>query len=430
MDSLAVTDHGNMHAAWSFYEEAKAQKIRPILGFEAYLAFGPRQAREKPPWAPAAYSHLVLLARNRAGYKNLVRLTSIGFTEGFYRRPADRQGRARRALPRASSAWRRASRARWRCTSGRASTTRRRRAPSGSRARSARTGSGSRSSSTASPRSGWSPKGCSGWARSWASAWSPPTTRTISGGRTPRRTTCCSPSAPAATSTTPSASASPGRNRTSSPRRRCGRSSRTSPEALANTAAGRRPLRVRLREEVLPARLPPPRRIRQRRSAARAPRARGRGAPLRRAAAAPRSQERLDYELGVINKAGYAGYFLIVAGLHRGGARPRHPGGPGPRLGGRLDRRVRARHHRRLPAQVRPAVRALPESRARVDARHRRRLLLRAPRRGDRVRAREVRARQRRPDRHLRDDEVARRGQGRRPACSASRPARPTRSRS
>ncbi|HYF40233.1 MAG TPA: DNA polymerase III subunit alpha, partial [Gemmatimonadales bacterium] len=87
MDSLAVTDHGNMHAAWAFYEEAKTQRIRPILGFEAYLAFGPRTLREKPQWAPAAYSHLVLLARNREGYRNLVRLTSIGFTEGFYRRP-------------------------------------------------------------------------------------------------------------------------------------------------------------------------------------------------------------------------------------------------------------------------------------------------------------------------------------------------------
>src|SRR5919107_4520816 len=87
MDSLAVTDHGNMHAAWEFYEEAKKQKIRPILGFEAYLAFGPRTAREKPGWAPAPYSHLVLLARNRTGYRNLVRLTSIGFVEGFYRRP-------------------------------------------------------------------------------------------------------------------------------------------------------------------------------------------------------------------------------------------------------------------------------------------------------------------------------------------------------
>jgi DNA polymerase-3 subunit alpha len=87
MDSLAVTDHGNMHAAWSFYEQARAHKVRPILGFEAYLAFGPRTAREKPAWAPAHYSHLVLLARNRTGYKNLVKLTSIGFTEGFYRRP-------------------------------------------------------------------------------------------------------------------------------------------------------------------------------------------------------------------------------------------------------------------------------------------------------------------------------------------------------
>jgi DNA polymerase-3 subunit alpha len=87
MDSLAVTDHGNMHGAWEFYERAKAQQLRPILGFEAYLAFDSRHSREKPPSAPAPYSHLVLLARNRTGYKNLVRLTSIGFIEGFYRRP-------------------------------------------------------------------------------------------------------------------------------------------------------------------------------------------------------------------------------------------------------------------------------------------------------------------------------------------------------
>ena len=87
MDSLAVTDHGNLHAAWSFYEEANREKIRPILGFEAYLAFGSRRLQAKPPGAPAAYSHLVLLAKNRIGYRNLVRLSSIGFLEGFYRRP-------------------------------------------------------------------------------------------------------------------------------------------------------------------------------------------------------------------------------------------------------------------------------------------------------------------------------------------------------
>jgi len=90
MDSLALTDHGNLHGAWSFYAEAKARKIRPILGFEAYVAFGSRHAREKPPAdAPggAPYSHLVLLARNRVGYQNLIRLSSIGFLEGYYRRP-------------------------------------------------------------------------------------------------------------------------------------------------------------------------------------------------------------------------------------------------------------------------------------------------------------------------------------------------------
>jgi len=90
MDSLAITDHGNLHGAWSFYAEAKARKIRPILGFEAYLAFGSRHAREKPSAdAPggAPYSHLVLLARNRIGYQNLIKLSSIGFLEGYYRRP-------------------------------------------------------------------------------------------------------------------------------------------------------------------------------------------------------------------------------------------------------------------------------------------------------------------------------------------------------
>src|SRR5881409_1118295 len=87
MDSLAITDHGNLHGAWQFYSEAKARGVRPILGFEAYLAFGSRHKREKPVDVPAGYSHLVLLAKNRVGYHNLVKLSLIGFLEGFYRRP-------------------------------------------------------------------------------------------------------------------------------------------------------------------------------------------------------------------------------------------------------------------------------------------------------------------------------------------------------
>jgi DNA polymerase-3 subunit alpha len=87
MDSIALTDHGNLFGAWAFHQEARAAGVRPIVGMEAYVAFGPRQAREKPPDAPGAYAHLVLLACDRTGYRNLVHLTSIGFLEGYYRRP-------------------------------------------------------------------------------------------------------------------------------------------------------------------------------------------------------------------------------------------------------------------------------------------------------------------------------------------------------
>ncbi len=87
MDSIALTDHGNLHGAWQFYTEARARKLRPALGCEAYLAFGDRRRRERAPDAPAAYSHLVLLAKNRTGYRHLVKLSSIGYLEGYYRRP-------------------------------------------------------------------------------------------------------------------------------------------------------------------------------------------------------------------------------------------------------------------------------------------------------------------------------------------------------
>ena len=87
MDSLAVTDHGNLFGAWHFHSQAKAGGIRPILGFEAYVAFGSRRLREKPADAPKHYAHLILLARNHEGYRNLIRLTSIGYVEGYYRKP-------------------------------------------------------------------------------------------------------------------------------------------------------------------------------------------------------------------------------------------------------------------------------------------------------------------------------------------------------
>ncbi len=87
MPALALTDHGNLFGAWEFQEKARAKGIKPIIGFEAYVAYGDRRSRERVDGAPANYAHLVLLAENTTGYRNLIRLSSIGYTEGFYRKP-------------------------------------------------------------------------------------------------------------------------------------------------------------------------------------------------------------------------------------------------------------------------------------------------------------------------------------------------------
>ncbi|UCF20693.1 MAG: DNA polymerase III subunit alpha [Gemmatimonadota bacterium] len=87
MPALAITDHGNLHAARHLYDKARARGIRPIIGCEAYVAFGDRRQKEKPRDAPQDYAHLVLLARDMEGYRNLVRLVSLGHIDGFYRRP-------------------------------------------------------------------------------------------------------------------------------------------------------------------------------------------------------------------------------------------------------------------------------------------------------------------------------------------------------
>jgi len=87
MPALALTDHGNLFGAWEFQEKARAKGLRPIIGCEAYVAYGDRRSRERPKRAPADYAHLVLLATNREGWQNLIKLSSIGYAEGFYRRP-------------------------------------------------------------------------------------------------------------------------------------------------------------------------------------------------------------------------------------------------------------------------------------------------------------------------------------------------------
>ncbi|MBN1456483.1 MAG: PHP domain-containing protein, partial [Sedimentisphaerales bacterium] len=86
MDTVAVTDHGNMFGAVEFYSTAIEHGIKPILGIEAYIAPASRFNKQKTRIKDASY-HLILLAENNTGYHNLLRLTSAGFTEGFYYRP-------------------------------------------------------------------------------------------------------------------------------------------------------------------------------------------------------------------------------------------------------------------------------------------------------------------------------------------------------
>ena len=96
MPALALTDHGCLFGAWSFHKAARKVGIKPIIGMEAYVAPGDRRDRSKSGQGEKAYYHLVLLARDREGYRNLVKLSSIGYTEGFYRRPrVDREVLAR-----------------------------------------------------------------------------------------------------------------------------------------------------------------------------------------------------------------------------------------------------------------------------------------------------------------------------------------------
>src|SRR3954469_14305021 len=85
--ALAITDHGNLHAAWDFQERARQAKIKPIIGMEAYVALGAPPQKAGPASGTKPYYHLVLLARDAAGYRNLVKLSSMAFTEGFYTRP-------------------------------------------------------------------------------------------------------------------------------------------------------------------------------------------------------------------------------------------------------------------------------------------------------------------------------------------------------
>ena len=85
MPAVAITEHGNLFSAIRFHDEARKRGVKPIIGCEVYVANGSRLTKSGVPGETA--NHLVLLATNQVGYHNLIKLVSAGYTEGFYYKP-------------------------------------------------------------------------------------------------------------------------------------------------------------------------------------------------------------------------------------------------------------------------------------------------------------------------------------------------------
>lgn len=85
MPAIAITDHGSMYGVIDFYKAAKAKGVKPIIGCEVYVA--PKSRFDKMAVDGESYYHLILLAENQQGYKNLIELVSLAYSEGFYYKP-------------------------------------------------------------------------------------------------------------------------------------------------------------------------------------------------------------------------------------------------------------------------------------------------------------------------------------------------------
>ncbi len=86
MNSIAITDHGNLYGAMEFYKTCRAKDVNPIIGYEAYVAPGRRTDRSASRQSEAQ-SHLTLLAMNRTGFDNLIQMSSSAYLEGFHYKP-------------------------------------------------------------------------------------------------------------------------------------------------------------------------------------------------------------------------------------------------------------------------------------------------------------------------------------------------------
>ena len=85
MKSIAITDHGNLYGAIKFYKKCLSEEIKPIIGCEIYVA--KRSLHDKEAGVDKDYNHLILLAKDQTGYKNLLKIITVSHLEGFYYKP-------------------------------------------------------------------------------------------------------------------------------------------------------------------------------------------------------------------------------------------------------------------------------------------------------------------------------------------------------
>ena len=405
MPAVALTDHGSLAGSVDLYKAARDQGIKPIVGCEVYVA-DDRHSRTR------GYAHLTLLAESNAGYSNLIKLSSLGYLEGYYTKPRvdwELLQRYSGGLIALSG-----------CLSGRVCKALEENRPADARADLDRLAQvfGRDNTYVELQNAGLDVQ----------QRVNPELVKLAAEAKLPlvatgdvhylnaerrvlARGAALHPVGRLAQE--PESLAlrhervllqDPGRDGARLPRPR-GRD--------AAHARGRRALLDRDRARQDPAADVPdaerPRRLRVPRRAVRA----GARAPLRQgdARAARAAPVRAEDD----PRDGLRRLLPDRLGLHplREGERDRRR--PGPRLGRRLARRLRARDHRHRPDQVRPPLRAVPQPGPQVDAGHRHRLRRRGPRAGDQLRLREVRPRPRRPDHHLRDDGRPRRRPRRRP---------------
>ena len=425
MTACAITDHGNLYGAVEFYNECKKGGIKPIIGYEAYLAPGART--EKKPRQGARPVHAPDAARQE---QRRLQEPHQAVVDRVPRRlllqPADRPRGARRSTARGSSASAGCLAGEFNQLHPRRETRRRPRSSRSGSPRSSRTTSTSRSRTTASTcrtsaRRSRPTSPRSSACRSW-----PPRMPTTSAPRTPtahdvlfcintaQEARPAQEAVPRRADAEPVLRPQPGGHVPALPRvtRTRSRAARRSPTGSTSTSTSRSGTSRS-----------------SRRRTGRSPTSTCANCASRACASATATTpaeavtKRLDHELGIIDEDGVRELLPDRLGLRplrpRGG-HPLH----GPRLRVRRDRQLRAVPQPRRSARVRPAVRAVPRPEPQRGARHRHRLLPGPPRPGHRLREAEVRRRVGRPDRHVRHAGGEGGAEGRRPRARRAARAR------